>query len=601
MSPVGADEAVALIRPGARVFVAAKGGTPIALLEALVRRGPPDVELFYFLLDGINPAEVAARAPQIRQRPLYVGEPLAREAVGDAVSYVPLSLPAATALVASGRLVFDAALVATTTPDERGTVAFGTAVGMTPAVLARVPLAIAEMVPAMPSVAGAARVPADRFGATVLADRPLPEFRHEHDDARDERIGRYVSRLIEDGATLQAGPGRVPNGALRHLVERRGLRILTDLLSEELAELVESGAVGGRGEDADPDVMASFCTGSRALFERIGRDDRYTLWPIEAVTDEARLRGRERLVSVTQALAIDLTGQACCDRVGETLFGGLGSQPEFMRAAAAAPRGKPILCLYSTDASGASNVRAALAPGEAVAIPRSDVHFVVTEWGIAAVYGKSLEERALAIIEVAHPDHRAALLDEAKASGLIPRGHRKTSHGAYRIEDEREVTTRKGAAVLLRPARLADVPEMQRLFHRFSSEDVYLRFFRTLRALSLEEAVRLCIGDQALDAMFVATVGEPGAERIVASAQYFGDPTTRLAEVGYLVDPDWQGSGLGRVLQQRLIDKARAMGFRGLSAQILADNRRMIQLARSSGLEVEIERDGDTCEVVMTF
>ena len=601
MSSGSADEAVALIRPGSRVFVAAKGGTPVALLEALVRRGTPDVELFYFLLDGVSPVDLAARAPQIKQRPLYIGEPLAREALGDVVSYVPLSLPAATALVMSGRLAFDAALVATSLPDAAGRVSLGTAVGMTPAVLARVPVAIAEYVPAMPFTAGETTWPVERFAATVVVDRPLPEFHHERDDARDERIGRYVSRLIEDGATIQAGPGRVPNGALRFLAERRELRILTDLLSEELAALVDAGAVSAREGADDPHVMASFCTGSRALFERVGCDPRYTFWPIETVTDEARLREREQFVSVTQSLAIDLTGQACCDRVGATLFGGLGSQPEYMRAAAAARRGKPILCLYSTDASGKSNVLLALQPGEAVAIPRSDVHFVVTEWGIAALHGKPIEERALAVIEVAHPDHRPALLEAARASGLIGHGYRKANPGAYRVEDERVVETRKGATVLLRPARLADVPAMQRLFHRFPTDEIYLRFFRYLRSLSLEEAVRLCIGDEALDAMFVATVGDRESERIVASAQYFGDPTTKLAEVGYLVDPEWQGSGLGRILQKLLIDKARSMGFRGLSAQILADNRRMIQLARASGLPIEMERDGDTCELVMTL
>lgn len=601
MNAVSADEAVALIRPGARVFVGAKGGTPIALLDALVRRAPADVELFYFLLDGVDPVDIARRAPGMRQRPLYVGRPVTRAEVGEALSYVPLSLPAAAALVASGRLAFDAAIVATTLPDARAEVSFGPAVGITPTVLARVPLAIAECVPSMPFTAGASRAPIDRFAAAVVADRALPEFAHPRDDARDERIGRYVSHLIEDGASLQVGPGRVPNGAVRYLTERRGLRVLTDLLSEELAALMDAGALASEGREGDPPVMASFCTGGRDLFERVGRDERFTFWPIDVVANGERLRAREALVSVTQALAIDLTGQACCDFTGETLFGGLGSQPEFMRGAAAAPRGKPILCLYSTDASGASNVRSTLAPGEGVAIPRSDVHFVVTEWGIAFLYGKPIEERALAIIEVAHPDHRGALLEAAKASGLVPAGHRATSRGHYRVEDEREATTRKGATVRIRPARLADVPEIQRLFHRFPTEDVYLRFFRYLRSLSLEEAVRLCIGDHALDAMFVAATGEREAERIVASAQYFGDPHSKLAEVGYLVDPDWQGGGLGRLLQETLIDKARAAGFRGLSAQILADNRRMIRLARSAGLEVELERDGETCDVVMLF
>jgi acyl-CoA hydrolase/RimJ/RimL family protein N-acetyltransferase len=601
MKPTSPSAAVALVRPGAQVFVAAKGGTPCILLDELVKRGTPDVELFYFLIDGIDPAEMAARAPMIKHRPIFVGEPLARSQTGDAVSYVPLSLPEAAAMVASGRLRFDAAMVATTRPDAKGRVSLGTAIGMTPAVLDRVPLAIAEQLSAMPFTSGATTWPVDAFSAVVESDRPLTEFRHKRDDERSERIGHYVSRLIEDGSTLQVGPGRVPNGALRFLSERRGLRVLTDLLSEELADLVESGAVERSEQDGDPGVMASFCTGTATLFERLRDDSRYTFWPIEHVTDRERLAKRSRMVSITQALAIDLTGQACCDRIGDTLFGGLGSQPEFMRAASRSAAGKPILCLYATDEEGRSNLCSALRAGEAVAIPRSDVHYVVTEWGIASLHGKSIEQRALSLVEIAHPEHRPMLLEQARCSGLISRGYRLSSGDAYRVEDERTVATKSGTPALLRPARLADVPELQRLFHRFTSEDIYLRFFRYLRSLSVEEAVRLCAGDQALDAFFVAVAGDREFGRIVASAQYFGEPTSRLAEVGYLVDPEWQGTGLGTHLQRLLIDRARAMGFRGLVAQVLAKNANMIQLAKSSGLNVSIERDVDTCEIILTW
>jgi acyl-CoA hydrolase/RimJ/RimL family protein N-acetyltransferase len=605
-TPISAAAAVERIAPGSRVYVAAKGGTPVALLDALARRGTPDVELFYFLLDGISASELVTRAPQIKHRPLYIGEPLARQAVGDSVSYVPLSLPEACALVASRRLAFDAAMAATSLPDAQGRVSLGTAVGMTPAVLRRVPLAIAEQVPAMPLTAGDSLWPADAFSAVVACDRALPEFRHERDDARSGRIGRYVSRLIEDGATLQVGPGRVPNGVLRFLTDRRDLRILTDLLSEELSALVESGAVradpgGAPSSDADPDVMASFCTGTAQLFARLNRNPRYTFWPIEVVTDEARLRARPRMVSITQALAIDLTGQACCDRIGETLFGGLGSQPEYMQAAARAPAGKPILCLYTTDSSGTSNVRPALGAGEAVTIPRSDVHFVVTEFGIAYLHGKSIEERALALIEIAHPDHRPWLLEEAQTQGLIAAGYSKLNLDAYGVEDERRVRSKDGAVVMLRPARLSDVPSLQRLFHHCSKEDIYLRFFRYLRSLSVEEAVRLCTGSQGLDAVFVAVVGERESERLVASACFIGEATTRLAEVGYLVDPEWQGGGLGRELQNLLIAKARALGFRGLSAQVFAHNARMLRLAKSSGLQISLERDHEAYEILMTW
>ena len=594
------DEAVALIRPGARVFVATLAGTPVTLLEALMRRGTPDVELTYFLLDGALLARMIEQAPQIRHRPLYVGTPLPRTPAADVVSYVPMSLPQAASFIGAVRLAFDAAIVATSTPDEDGRVSLGPAVGLTATVLEHVPLALAELLPAMPRAHGAADWPVSAFAATVVAEHALPQYRHPRDDARAERIGRYVSRLIEDGATLQCGPGRVPAGALRFLTGRHDLAILTDMLTEEMADLVEGDALSTATVNGDPPVMASFATGSAELFARLDRNPRYTFWPVEVVTDEARVRARPRMVSITQAFAIDITGQACCDRYGPELFGGLGSQPEFMRAAARAPAGKPIICLYATDESGASNIRATLGANDAVTIARANVHFVVTEFGIASLATKSLEERALALIEVADPRHRAWLLEEARTQGLVARAYRAYNTDAYGVEDERAFETPRGV-VTLRPARLADVPGLQRLFHHCAADEIYLRFFRYLRSLSIDEALRLCTGNHAIDAAFVAVVGDREAEQVIGSACLFGEPTARTAEVGYLVDREWQGMGLGKALQSLLVAKAKAMRLRGLTAQVFTVNGRMLGLARASGLEIAIEKDGDTAELFMTW
>jgi RimJ/RimL family protein N-acetyltransferase len=242
-----------------------------------------------------------------------------------------------------------------------------------------------------------------------------------------------------------------------------------------------------------------------------------------------------------------------------------------------------------------------LRPGEPVTLPRSDVHFVVTEFGIAYLQGKSLQDRALALIEVAAPDVRGELLAQARELGLIGADFRRANRGEYAVEDEREVRTKSGRSIRIRPARLADVPQLQRLIHRLPPEDLYLRFFRTLRSLTIEEAVRLCTNEQSVDAMFVAVEGAAESEQVVGNACLLGDPTGRYGEVGYLVAPGLQGSGLGRALQQTLIDKAHALGFRGLTAEILADNKRMLALARASGLRVSTERDGDTCEVLMEW
>ena len=208
----------------------------------------------------------------------------------------------------------------------------------------------------------------------------------------------------------------------------------------------------------------------------------------------------------------------------------------------------------------------------------------------------------MALIEVAPPEARAELLAQARESGLIGMEFRRSNPGDYAVEDERQIQLKTGQVVRVRPARLGDVPQLQRLIHRLSADDLYLRFFRTLRSLSFEEAVRLCTNEQSVDAMFVAVEGVTEAEQVVGNACLFGDPAGRFGEVGYLVDPALQGTGLGHALyQQVLIDKAKALGMSGLTAEILANNKRMLGMARSSGLKVSMKSDGDTCEVLMEW
>jgi acyl-CoA hydrolase/RimJ/RimL family protein N-acetyltransferase len=598
MDAVTATEAVRLLRPGMRIYVGSASGTPLDLLAAVAASGLADAELVYFVLGEIDLEGMLERAPLVKHRPLYVGRPLARGILGDRVSYVPISLPQAAHLVRTGRWTFDAALLATSEPDSHGFVSLGAAVGMAPAVLATAAIAIAERVAQMPFTLGGSAVPLARFSASIIASHPPPSYSHRHEDDTGQRIGRYLSRLVDDGATLQTGPGAVANGAMRYLANKKKLRVHSDVIYDDLQSLIDSDALDPL---ATPAVVTSQATGSVQFLSSLDRNPRFEVRSIEEVADVARLSAVEKLVSITQAFAIDLTGQACCDSFGDAILGGLASQPEFMRAAAGAAGGRAVLCLRAVAADGSSAIRPTLLPGETVTLPRSDVHFVVTEFGIAYLQGKSLQERALALIEVAAPAMRPELLSKARELGLIGADFKRANVGAYAVEDERIVVTRAGRRVRVRPARLADVSHLQKLVHRLPADDLYLRFFRTLRSLTIEEAVRLCTNEQSVDAMFVAVAGEDEAERIVGNACLLGDPAGRYGEVGYLIDPEYQGSGLGRALQETLIDKARALGFRGLTAEILADNKRMLALARASGLRVSLERDGDTCEVLMEW
>jgi RimJ/RimL family protein N-acetyltransferase len=307
------------------------------------------------------------------------------------------------------------------------------------------------------------------------------------------------------------------------------------------------------------------------------------------------------MASITQAFAVDLTGQICVDQFQGEFYGGVSTQAAFIRGAARSAGGKPIICLSSTTDGGESRIKPSLAAGDGVGIARSDVHYVVTEYGIAYLFGKSIRERAVALIEVAHPEHRDELLAAAKRLGYVFAEQYLASHAAYPVEEERTVELKNGKSVMIRPARAADADGLRALFHRLSPEDVYTRFFRRVRTLSYKELQTLCNVNHETEVALVAVTGPRESEVVAGSGCYFLNPTTNLAEVAYMVAPEWQGVGLGTALQGRLESYAVGRGVRGFTAEILPDNTAMLRLARGSAGKVTTSRDQDAVHITALF
>jgi len=430
----------------------------------------------------------------------------------------------------------------------------------------------------------------------VHVDGPVAEYVHEPVGETGRRIAPYVARLVPDGATLQIGLGRVPNEMLRHLTGRRGLRVHSDAVTDGLVDLLEAGVV--RSEPGS--VVASMAVGTKRLFDRL-EDPVVDFRPIEKVCGLRALTSVERMVSVTQAFAVDLTGQVCADSDGGELYGGVAAQPVMHYAASRSRGGRAIVCLSTTFPDGSSRIRAALGPDEAVAIPRADVHHVTTEFGTAYLFGRSLRDRAVALIEVAHPSHRTELLAAAVERGLVPPEQRLRSRGAYPGGEERTVELSDGAKVLLRPARTGDAPALQHLFYRMPPEDVYTRFFRHLTTLPLSTAEHMTSVSFEEEVTFLAVVGDVTAEQVVGTASYYLDRVSGTADVAYMVDPDWKGRGLGTALQERIVSYARRSGVRALTADVLMENTAMLRLFRSSGLELTAQTQQGVTEVVLTL
>jgi RimJ/RimL family protein N-acetyltransferase len=308
------------------------------------------------------------------------------------------------------------------------------------------------------------------------------------------------------------------------------------------------------------------------------------------------------MVSLSQAFAIDLTGQVCADQFEGGFYGGVSTLPDFHRGAVRSPGGKSIICLRSTTDDGErSRIRFQLLPGEGVGLARYDVHYVVTEFGIAYLFGKSMQERSLALIEIAHPKFREQLLTQAREAHLVRSDQRVMSPRQYMVEEERIVDLADQRRVLIRPARADDAMGLKDLFHTLSAQDVYTRFFRRMTSLSYEDAQRLCNVDFDRDVAFVAVAGPRENEKIIGTGAYFLNPTTNYAEVAYMIAPAWQGCRVGGGLQKRLREFAQARRIKGFIAEILPSNQKMIRLARAAGDLIEQEDDEDGCKIKTTF
>jgi RimJ/RimL family protein N-acetyltransferase len=428
----------------------------------------------------------------------------------------------------------------------------------------------------------------------VLTDAPIVEYVHEPADDVAEQIARYIARLIDDASTLQIGLGRVPNQMLAHLTNRHDVAIHSDVITEPIVDLMAAGVVTGS-------VVSSFAMGTRRLYDLLDDNPRFAFHPIDYVCDPAVIAATPRFVSVTQAFSIDLTGQVCSESLDGRLYGGIATGPAFHGGALASERGLAVICLASRTPSGESSIRPELGRGEAVAIGRSDVRWVVTEYGSAYLFGRSLAERAVALIEIAHPEFRAGLLEAAVQLGLVRPGQQLRSRTAYPVGEERDAELRDGRSLRIRPTRTSDRGAMQELFFRLSEEDVYTRFFHNLRSLTDEAAEYLCSVNYEDEMAFAAVVGPSEHERIVGMSCYYLNPATGLAEAAYMVDPDWQGLGLGSILHARMVEYARDHGVRGFTADVLLENSSMLRVFQRGNHELTTTMSGGVYELKMIF
>jgi GNAT superfamily N-acetyltransferase len=347
-------------------------------------------------------------------------------------------------------------------------------------------------------------------------------------------------------------------------------------------------------------VSASFAFGSNHLYEFVDRNPTFTFHPSDYINDPVRVARQHKMVAINGALQIDLTGQVCADSIGTKFYSGIGGQVDFIRGASMSPGGKPILALPSTAKDGqVSRIVASLDPGAGVVTSRGDVEYVVTEYGVADLQGRSIRDRAMALISIAHPSYRAELLDAGKERHYVfP--DQITSELGYPRKYEKKIEIEGLPPALMRPIRMTDEAMMSRLFYSLSDATVYKRWHHALKQLSHRDILRLLEVDYVQN-MAVVIEAEPDDEEstIIGVGRYHTDPATNYAETAFVILDDWQGHGLGTMLLQHLIQIARENGIAGFTADVLAENRGMRHVFHKSGLEIQSQLNGGVYSLAM--
>ncbi len=423
MRIVTAEEAVAGIRSGDEVYVQCAAATPSVLLAALAARAGElhDVGVVHLHTEGPGPLLGPAMAEHFRHRALFIG-PNARAAVNEGrADYVPVFLSDVPRLFETGALRLDAVLVNATLPDEHGFCSLGVSVEAMHAAIAAARTVIVQLNHAMPRTLGESFIHVSQIDLAVEVD--VPPYEHCADEITDveRRIGEHVAELVSDGATIQLGIGAIPAATALALRDKRDLGVHTEMFTDTIVDLVEAGVVtGARKERNRGKLVTAFMMGTRRLYAFVHDNPMVEMRSVDFTNDTHVIRSFARMTAINSAIEIDLTGQVVADSIGTRLYSGVGGQMDFIRGAALAPDGRAIIALPSTASDGSvSRLTPTLHPGAGVVTTRAHVRTVVTEWGIAELFGRSLRERAAALIAIAHPDHRDRLRHEAAAIGLL--------------------------------------------------------------------------------------------------------------------------------------------------------------------------------------
>lgn len=599
------------ISPGDKIFVGTACGEPQFLTGSLVeyvRTNPKaffDAELIHVWSLGVAPYADSKFKKNFRFNSFFIGDNM-RDAVNKGLAdYTPIFLSEVPKLFASGRVPLDVALIQVSAPDEAGRMSLGVSVDITKAAVSSADLVIAQINPNMPRVFGDTMVDSFEIDYLVYHPEPLLTYRNDPPDNVSSKIGEYVSRIISDGDTIQVGYGSIPNAILANLSEKSDLGVHTELFTDGLCDLMRKGVINNKRKSIDPGVsIATFCMGGKDTYDFLDNNQAVNFRPTEYTNSPLVISRNENMVAINSALEIDLTGQATAESLGKTFYSGIGGQADFMRGAVLSKGGKTILAIQSTaDGGRVSRIVPFIGEGAGVTLNRGDIHYVVTEYGIAYLHGKNIRERAMDLIAIADPKFRGELISQAKELGLIYKDQAfiPGKRGQYPRELEIYRTTYAGLRIKLRPVNISDEPKLKDFFYSLSDETSYKRFISARRDMPHERLQDFVIIDYTRETVILATLEEAGSEKIVGVGQYGIEEGAHSAEVALVVSDKYQGRGIGTEILRYLTYLAKKDGLLGFTAEVLTENRSMISLFEAMGYDIQKSRGGGIYDMRLIF
>jgi acyl-CoA hydrolase/GNAT superfamily N-acetyltransferase len=598
-----AASAMKLIKSGNHIFIGTGCGQPQHLVEALVKysSGITDAHIVHLLTMGAAPYADEKFREKFKMNSFFIADNVRdtlSRGIGD---YTPIFLSEIPHEFERGRIPVDVALITVTPPDVNGLCSLGVSVDIVKSAAANARYVIAQVNNRMPRTFGDSFLHVNTIDALVPYDEEIIEIVIPEPNETLRSIGENIARLVEDGSTIECGIGQIPHALAESLVHKKDLGIHTEMFSDWIIGLIESGAVTCAKKTLNHGkVVASFCMGSRRLYDYIDNNPLFEFYPTEYVNDPYIISQNEKMVGINVGLEIDLTGQVCSDSLGYRFYSGIGGQVDFIRGAARSRGGKAIIAMPSTAKDGTiSRIVPHLTEGAGVVTTRGDVHYVVTEFGTAYLHGKSIRERVLSLINIAHPKFRKELIQAAKSQMYIYADQIEldTEKLRYPREFERYDTLRDGTEIFFRPVRPTDEAALSEMLYSLSSQSVQTRYMTRTIAFPHKDVQQLTNIDYHQDLAIVGTVPGVSGEEIVAIAQYFLDPKSQAAEVAFIVQDEWQQKGMGTFLLDYLTQIAKKRGVRRFYAKVLPSNKAMLAIFHNSGYKVNTEFDGEVYSV----